>query len=535
MKSAIFIVFIVIAFSGLTFAQKENWTWITGTNYNNYIPNTGILKMQFNEENGWLIEPLNDSLGHFKFEIEGTSAAMSDRHGNLLFYTNGFEIRDRNNDIIPNGDSLMPTAQPFPGSYTLFSQSTIILPIPGTEEEYIVISTPLGQAFSSQYRWASDRIYYHWIKTGPNGLYVMHKNQTILEGDTIQNGRIQAVRHANGRDWWLKFGKLEFFNHEEMGWNAYQITGMYIYLLSPQGLEPWAFHEFEEPLKAAHRGQNCYDQSGSLFISVGNTGFGSNANQLAIMGFDRCIGLLVPYLTDSTLENSSAGGIMAAGCIVAHENRYLYAYSYYGPVYQYDLESSDIIQSRVEIGNILPYNPPLNQNAARGGVLGPDRKIYIRTLGSSEYFHVIHNPDEAGVAAGFEENSLELPLRVMPPAPNFANFCLGALEGSPCDTLGRPYDYCATEVSTQEPEKIESRAGELVMVPNPAGTTVQVHAPEPGRLYVYDLSGRRVLDHGKAAEGINTMSIASLPAGIYITVLYGESGHLYRGRLGVVE
>ncbi len=76
---------------------------------------------------------------------------------------------------------------------------------------------------------------------------------------------------------------------------------------------------------------------------------------------------------------------------------------------------------------------------------------------------------------------------------------------------------------------------ELQIYPNPAGTTVQVHAPEPGRLYVYDLSGRRVLDQGQATEGINTMSIASLPTGIYIMVLYGESGHLYRGRLGVVE
>src|SRR5690606_14062625 len=45
-------------------------------------------------------------LGSSMTTYEG-SASISDTAGNLLFYTNGFRVYDRNNSIMPNGNGLM--------------------------------------------------------------------------------------------------------------------------------------------------------------------------------------------------------------------------------------------------------------------------------------------------------------------------------------------------------------------------------------------------------------------------------------------
>ncbi|HMX40726.1 MAG TPA: PKD domain-containing protein, partial [Saprospiraceae bacterium] len=52
------------------------------------------------------------------------------------------------------------------------------------------------------------------------------------------------------------------------------------------------------------------------------------------------------------------------------------------------------------------------------------------------YLHVIDQPDEAGTACGFRQQGIELPTVNQSSIPNFPNYRLGPLDGSPCDTLG---------------------------------------------------------------------------------------------------
>jgi len=475
--------------------------------------------MQFDESDELVIEPLNDSTDHFRFFLAGTSATISDRQGNLLFYTNGFEIRDSSNNLIPGGDSLMPLSHSN-ASLIAYSQSILILPMPGAEDEFMILSSSYSPELGANL--ISNRIYYHRLKAGSDGFYMLEKNQTILEGDTIQPGRIQAVRHANGRDWWLKFGKLGFLN-QNVPFDGWHYKGMYIYLLSPQGMQTWDYYEFDSPLKTAFRGQSTYNQTGDLFITHGGSYTSTNSTKsLVIQAFNRCTGTLDAIMIDSSF---SEDGNTAAGCIVAPGNRYLFAYSGWGPVYQYDLESADILQSRLEIGNILPYNPSLGQAGARSAVLGPDGKIYIRTFGMSEYFHLIHYPDEAGIAAGFEEYGLELPFQAMPAAPNFANLCLGALEGSPCDTLGMPYNPCAALVSVVDIHAYPLPEDVFEIYPNPATETITLNIPEELRHFgnyrveIHNQLGQRVLSDSSGSE---TLQIGHLPAGMYFVSIRTE-------------
>ena len=67
-------------------------------------------------------------------------ATISDSLGNLLFYTNGESIWDRNGDIMPNGDSLEIARQigiPYRDGSSV-TQGVIILPVPGSSEKYYV-------------------------------------------------------------------------------------------------------------------------------------------------------------------------------------------------------------------------------------------------------------------------------------------------------------------------------------------------------------------------------------------------------------
>ncbi|MGO8056139.1 hypothetical protein, partial [Rhizobium leguminosarum] len=59
-------------------------------------------------------------------------ATQSDKNGNLLFYTNGIDVWNRNHEIMPNGTGLF-------GSQTS-TQSGIIVPQPGSDSIYYVFT-----------------------------------------------------------------------------------------------------------------------------------------------------------------------------------------------------------------------------------------------------------------------------------------------------------------------------------------------------------------------------------------------------------
>ena len=68
--------------------------------------------------------------------------------------------------------------------------------------------------------------------------------------------------------------------------------------------------------------------------------------------------------------------------------------------------------------------------------LAPDGKIYINANNGIHQLTVIHYPDKGGDACMVEQHGLALPTLNAFSMPNFPNYRLGPLDGSPCDTLG---------------------------------------------------------------------------------------------------
>jgi Secretion system C-terminal sorting domain len=103
-------------------------------------------------------------------------------------------------------------------------------------------------------------------------------------------------------------------------------------------------------------------------------------------------------------------------------------------LYQYDTQT----QQMQTIANYDWHQDPENQNYSAFGstYLAADGKVYIATPQSTHYLHVIHNPDELGAACNFEARGVNIPNTTNSNLPNMPHFGLGALDGSPCDTLG---------------------------------------------------------------------------------------------------
>jgi PKD repeat protein len=70
--------------------------------------------------------------------------------------------------------------------------------------------------------------------------------------------------------------------------------------------------------------------------------------------------------------------------------------------------------------------------------LAPDGKIYINSNNRCSYLHVINEPDSLGLACEVCQHCVDLPSVNAFSMPNFPNYRLGHLEGSPCDTLRQP-------------------------------------------------------------------------------------------------
>jgi hypothetical protein len=115
-------------------------------------------------------------------------------------------------------------------------------------------------------------------------------------------------------------------------------------------------------------------------------------------------------------------------------NRFLYVGSR-DTLLQFDMNSSNVDSSQVVVGawdssyyfGVIPIYFFLSQ-------LAPDGKIYISTWNGTPYLHVIDQPDSSGIACNFDQRGFDLTVGNNP-VPNFPNYDLGPLIGSPCDTV----------------------------------------------------------------------------------------------------
>ncbi|MBP7399853.1 MAG: T9SS type A sorting domain-containing protein [Chitinophagales bacterium] len=432
-------------------------------------------------------------------------ATISDEDGNLLFYTNSRKIWNREHNVMINGDHL--ENGPFELSST--TQGTIILPDPGDNDRYYIINLNFPLNYS---------IVNMTLDSGFGAIEVDAKN-IAFDTSFYTTQKMQAVRHANGRDWWLIVQGLP-----EGGSLGFGLPfPFYEFIVSPEGIIGPQVQEgavYEDQNAIVSIGQMKFNQQGTMVAST-------NGRSVIIYNFDRCSGYLSHYATiDSVFLNNNGDYLYGLEFSPNSKRLYITKEGVYGKayLYQYTLDSIENIKATEEI-IYINLDTGVNKKILSQLQLAKDNKIYISLVGMvipSTTLCVINDPDIAGTECNFDLLSVNIGSRIVTNAlPNMPNYNLGVMEKSGCDTIG------TTAINT-----ININA--LQLYPNPAHNYIYLKQAPSGmvQIHIVDIYGKEVLHFNQ--QSTDVINISTLPSGLYFITIAQENAMLITQKL-VVE
>ncbi len=437
------------------------------------------------------------------------NASMSSPGGELLFYTNGIYVANAQHQPMPNGQGIntgYTSGNEEQGMYMI--QGVLALPFPGRAGLYILFHS--GFTSHSEFIFAGKPLFYSIVDMNLEGGLgdVTIKNQ-VLSNDYFAHGKLAAVRHANGRDWWVVLPEL-------------LTRKIRRFLVTPQGVQDMGATA-QPVIQQPHIGQVAFSPDGAFYAHLSND-WQAGALSLDILFFDRCTGafsIIQQHLISPALPGEN-------GLAFSPDARWLYVSTIFH-LLQFDMNAPDIIASADTIAEAF-LDPDLIEGPGPFwlGHLGPDGRVYFSSY-HRPFLYVVTPADSACSTCSPIVEGLSLPYRNAS-IPNFPNFSLGALPGSPCDTL------------VTSSRHIPLKAAALLRIfPNPAQEyfTVATGASGASEVYLrlYDSMGRKVLAQALVA-GQSEHRIAlppGLPAGVYVAMVEGREGVLGRGRVVVLE
>lgn len=475
---------------GLVSQNKYDFQWILGGSSSG----DGV-RIDFHEMPPAVLYQAKD------MRMEGSNTSICDKDGNLLFYSNGCFIANAQHEVMVNGDTISPGLLqeiwcPSGGSPT--AQGVLALPAPGSDSLYYLFNLDLDDPYfmTSYTGIAPERLYYQVIdRTVAGGLgAVIAKNQLAVQ-DTFARGGLQAIRHANGENWWVVVPK----SHS----NCY-----FILEVTPDGVQsPF--------LECAGTVWNDNDGAQAVFSPDGTTYARMNfQNGLHIYDFNTATGSLSNPVVLS-FDGDDFPTII--GAAISPNSRFLYA-SAGVKLYQYDLEADPISQSQVTVAEWDGFQNPLPTNFYLSA-LGPDGRIYISSSNSTLNLHVIQQPDCPGLACQVEQHGIDLPWYNFASIPNLPHY-RSYPTGVECDS-----------VVLAGPGVIKPIVHHSV-VPNPGNGIffLRIDAIEKVDLLVFDAVGRLILEQ-PVQDQQTIINLAEQQDGLYTYCLKGAEGYIGIGRI----
>lgn len=389
-------------------SQNHDYIWLGGIS-NDGVPPLSDYRIDFGSDPPLITDDPKP------MDFYQTCSVMADDDGNLLFYTNGKWIASYNHQAMQNGTGLSPDdfASANGEDFVYLPQASIILPAPGQEGVYYLLHAPYN-LFTVPFDFIGYAFLYTTIDMNQNnGLGKVTEKNKLLISDWLWLGKLTAVQHGNGRDWWAL----------ERQW----LTNMYYkVLVSPNGVEV-ADTMVAGTAVPEGLAQAVFSPDGSKYAVV--NGYRIDSTYIQIFDFDRCTGELS---NEVVIFHGST--IYAVGLAISPNSRFLY-FSARNTLYQYDLWADDIAASEEIVGIYDGFTDPF-QTSFFLAQLAPDGKIYITPTNGTPYLHVIEKPNEKGLACDFRQHAVHLGSYNGTGLPNNPNYRLGPLDGSPCDTLG---------------------------------------------------------------------------------------------------
>ena len=405
-----------------------------------------------------------------------------------------------------NGDSL--------NSSTWYQEMTII-PNPSDSNHFYLFHIGVTQSLFPGF-------YYSLVDLSYNsGLGKVIQKNIQLQSFPVCDG-IAAVKHGNGRDWWVMFRR----------WDPSGTTNneFYTYLITKYGMQGPFIQNI------GHQHANSFNRL--VFSTDGLKLYCcTNRNLLEVYDFDRCSGLLSNVWTiNDQFGTVPQSGYWSLAVSPDKSKLYLTADDEFPPyntsyLFQYNLNDPDPL---LTADTLYTDTGQVSVGLVR---LAPDGKVYFSSIDytpDSEFFYlydsahynnfnmnlgVVNQPDSLGSSCQFTPFSFYLGgHRTYAGLPNNPNYELDPDTNSICDTI---------TVVNDLPQHLKEK---LYVWFNSQWQTAFINAQHLiGKSYalqIYDVAGRNIFkEEGKLDSEFysKNLNCASFSSGMYIISLTTEN------------
>ena len=521
----------------------------------------------------------DDTLNQFLPNCDNREIAssISDRDGNLLLYLAdtslntefSFDLclKDKSNNVLFNGGDIR--------TYSSCSNGAVILPLDNEDKKFMLVYQGDINKGVGCPQFSCNKLMYAVINREHDTLRVLKKNIEVTSRWTDE--RVLAIRHANGKDWWIVTHELSVQNF--INSNKYLVFGtkgdslfFQNEIALGQGYYRSAF------------GWSVANLTGNKLVVLFNNG---PEAKMDVLNFDRCNGHIL-FVESITLM------LNTLGCSFSQTGKYIYLST---------LKSSRNIISRYDatalpIANSQEFIDTINTTVSRLA-LSPFGNIH-GSAGSANKITIIENPDsqlfKVSVTDTFQllDSSQYSDFSM----PNFPNYNLGATTIFQADA-GKDTFYCAGDTSFKvltigqvdtipgvtytwlnevdsnqrdqpyalvKPEtstwyyleltdtsiqgSCTSRMDSVLvevrnctgiteneplafkLYPNPTRSHITIEWPhlQPGDFTLYDLLGKQEVAQS-INKTVNHIDLSNLSSGIYLYTISDNEGHATSGKL----
>jgi hypothetical protein len=481
----IFILFLFTTFFAANIhAQTSPIVWLGGTNEFPGQPEYGNFVLKFVGNN---IQVQQQDL---KMNFESTMAVATDSLGEILFYTNGCHIATANGDTMPNGSGLNPGDMAdwtCPTAGYACPKGALALPLPGSTSMYYLFH--LGINYETEKRLTYGPFYYSVIDMSLNN----GKGAVISKNNVLVSGKLEpfsAVRHGNGRDWWLVI--------PQFGDNKYTKI-----LFASNGVSTPSTQAIGDSLSCRYIGSTVFSTDGKIFGRYQNC-------KLEVLDFDRCAGEFSnPRLLPLPQHAFGGGGV---------------AFSPNGQkvivTTQLSILEANLTSSAPELDTIVA-SPDLYGTSLGLIQYDPLGRLLIANMSREKHYHIIKNPDGNLSDFNFQLKGSNISRFSVRTLPNFPNFNLYDLPNSICDSLGIS--------NSKEPNIL----GKIKVYPNPATNMIVLETSdiEEGRLFVYNSIGALMLEKNINFAQSAVIPVQNWPRGNYFLKLGTITGEVHFAKI----
>lgn len=356
-----YLVLIILLQTLSSFAQNEANIWYFGQN-------AGL------DFNGGVPVPIDDG----QLNTNEGCSSISDENGDLLFYSDGITVWDRNHTPMPNGSNLLgsPSA----------TQSGLIVPLPNSSSIYYIFTLD-NVANENGLRYSVIDMSLN------NGLGDVTAEKNILLITPIKES-ITAVNQANGNDVWVVTHGM--FTNE-----------FYSFSITDLGLDT-------NPVVSAigHTPTNNLEAIGGIKLSPNGRKIAigyANSAIFELGNFDSVTGRISDIITFDRFATSPVPNNYAYAFEFSPDSKLLYLNNNSLGLFQYSLQNfseTDILNTEVPISLNLGLGP--GSGLFYGQLqLGPDGRIYS-AISARSNLSVINNPNEVGMLCDFQLDAIRL-------------------------------------------------------------------------------------------------------------------------------